>query len=54
MTRSVVSIKKLLSGDDHRVADMVDELEASRSEPAAGVLWTERLTASTKGGKCMA
>lgn len=45
-----VSIKSLLSTDETKVAEIVAELEASPNETRAAP-WTERLIASTKGGK---
>ena len=52
MSKARISIKKLLSGEDRRVDDMVAELEASEKEHESAPLWTERLSASTKGGTC--
>jgi hypothetical protein len=49
MSKSV-SIKSLLSSESRKVAEMVAELESSRDLKDA-VLWTDRLTPSTKGGK---
>jgi hypothetical protein len=51
MSKPVVSIKGLLSEDNSKVKDIVAELEASRVAPEILNLWTERLLASTKGGK---
>jgi hypothetical protein len=54
VSKTVVSIKGLLSEDNSKVKDIVAELEASRLAPGEQNLWTERLLASTKGGKCFA
>jgi hypothetical protein len=50
LSNPAFSIKSLLSGGSRKVADMVAELESSRDLKDA-VLWTDRLTPSTKGGK---
>ena len=46
-----VSVKRLLSDDERKVAEMVIQLEAPQAITARE-LWTQRFSASTKGGKC--
>ena len=50
MQKPSVSIKSLISDEERKVAGLVAELEASQNV-ASRSIWTERLSASTKGGK---
>ena len=50
MQKLIVNLKSLLSNEDRKVIELVAELEASHSV-AGREVWTERLSASTRGGK---
>ena len=52
MNKPLISIWKLLTADDSKVEEIVAELEAMRTAAGGENLWTQRLTTSTKGGKC--
>ena len=45
-----VSIKDLLSSDERKVVEIIAQLQASQGTPARE-LWTDRLSASARGGK---
>jgi hypothetical protein len=51
VSKTLISIRNLLTEDSSKVKDIVAELEASRLAPEGQSLWTERLLASSKGGK---
>ena len=51
MQKPFVNIKSLISDEERKVAGLVAELEATQNVTPSAI-WTELLSASTKGGKC--